>query len=66
MAEDAPAPKRARPCPLCKKMSIEAYFPFCSKRCADVDLNRWLGGAYAIPTSEKPAQSQDDENEAGS
>jgi hypothetical protein len=28
---------------------VEARAPFCSKRCADVDLNRWLSGAYAIP-----------------
>jgi hypothetical protein len=29
-----------------------AYKPFCSKRCADIDLNRWLSGVYAIPTKE--------------
>jgi len=30
------------------------FKPFCSKRCADVDLNRWLKGAYAIPAVEDP------------
>ena len=28
--------------------------PFCSKRCADIDLHRWLGGNYAIPAVEPP------------
>jgi uncharacterized protein len=39
-----------RPCPLCGKPSRQNYHPFCSAHCADVDLNRWLGGRYAIPT----------------
>lgn len=39
-------------CPLCEKSVIEAYAPFCSKRCADVDLHRWLNGSYAIPAVE--------------
>lgn len=37
-------------CAICKRRPIMAqYRPFCSKRCADVDLSRWLGGGYAIP-----------------
>ena len=36
-------------CPICKKLSDEAAKPFCSKRCADIDLGRWLKGGYAIP-----------------
>lgn len=39
-------------CPICKKPALEAYRPFCSKRCADVDLQRWMVGTYAIPASE--------------
>ena len=39
-------------CPICKKDAVEAYRPFCSKRCADVDLARWLSGSYAIPDDE--------------
>ena len=39
----------ARACPICGKPATERYRPFCSKRCADVDLNRWLKGGYAIP-----------------
>ncbi|MGE0241210.1 MAG: DNA gyrase inhibitor YacG [Parvibaculaceae bacterium] len=44
-----------RPCPLCGKPSLQKYHPFCSARCADVDLNRWLGGHYAVPAEEEPA-----------
>ena len=36
-------------CPICGKDSVPAYRPFCSKRCADVDLARWLRGDYVIP-----------------
>jgi endogenous inhibitor of DNA gyrase (YacG/DUF329 family) len=36
-------------CPICGKPRVEEYRPFCSKRCADVDLGRWLKGDYAIP-----------------
>lgn len=38
-----------RPCPICKKPSVQAFHPFCSGRCADIDLGKWLTGAYAIP-----------------
>ncbi|SDD28314.1 hypothetical protein SAMN05421538_101280 [Paracoccus isoporae] len=36
-------------CPICKKPSVAAYRPFCSRRCADVDLAHWLRGDYVIP-----------------
>jgi hypothetical protein len=39
----------ARPCPICGKPSVREFYPFDSKRCADIDLNRWLSGNYAIP-----------------
>lgn len=39
-------------CPICQKDSDPKYRPFCSKRCADVDLGRWLNGSYAIPAEE--------------
>ncbi|MGE0279384.1 MAG: DNA gyrase inhibitor YacG [Rhizobiaceae bacterium] len=45
-----------RPCPECGKPSARETYPFCSPRCKDVDLNRWLSGAYAIPV-------RDDEEE---
>jgi hypothetical protein len=42
-------PAKAKPCPICGKPSTAAAKPFCSDRCRDVDLNRWLSGSYAIP-----------------
>ena len=38
-----------RPCPECGKPSTREAYPFCSTRCKEVDLNRWLSGSYAIP-----------------
>jgi hypothetical protein len=36
-------------CPICGKPVEEGFKPFCSKRCADIDLHRWLKGGYSIP-----------------
>lgn len=36
-------------CPICRKPVVAAYRPFCSKRCADVDLARWFRGQYRLP-----------------
>ncbi len=36
-------------CPLCDKPPADRFKPFCSKRCADLDLGQWLKGGYAIP-----------------
>lgn len=47
-------------CPNCAAPTATAYKPFCSKRCADVDLHRWLSGGYAIPAVEA-----DDDADAG-
>lgn len=56
-------------CPLCRAPAVQAYRPFCSKRCADVDLHRWLKGTYAIATSEaedtQAAATDGDALEAG-
>src|SRR3954462_14720971 len=41
-----------QPFPVCGKPPTESYLPFCSKRCADIDLHRWLTGSYAIPAEE--------------
>ncbi len=43
-----------RPCPICGKPSQQKFHPFCSARCANVDLNRWFGGHYTIPAEEGP------------
>ena len=42
----------SKPCPECGKPASPATQPFCSKRCRDVDLNRWLSGKYVIPGRE--------------
>jgi len=36
-------------CPICGKPATDAAKPFCSKRCSDIDLNRWLKGSYVVP-----------------
>lgn len=50
--------RQRRPCPICGKTSVHEFHPFCSKRCADIDLHRWLGGTYAIPVA--PDDESDD------
>ncbi|MEM8937577.1 MAG: DNA gyrase inhibitor YacG [Pseudomonadota bacterium] len=51
--------KTAIACPICRKSSIVAYKPFCSRRCADVDLHRWLSAGYAIPAVEDDSDGVD-------
>jgi endogenous inhibitor of DNA gyrase (YacG/DUF329 family) len=51
-----------RKCPICGRPMVEKFKPFCSKRCADVDLNRWLSGSYVIPArDDEPRELDDDE-----
>ena len=57
MPQDAPASRPPR-CPICGKPERQPFRPFCSRRCADVDLNRWLSGAYAVPG--KPEETEDE------
>jgi len=54
-------------CPICDKISDAKYRPFCSRRCADVDLGKWLNESYSVPSSdpelpeelaERPEQSK--------
>ena len=65
---NGPAPKLSSAiCPLCGKPAEHAYRPFCSKRCADIDLNRWLSGVYAVPVKEETDEDGErpPEGEAG-
>lgn len=39
-------------CPICSDETDARYKPFCSRRCADIDLAKWLGGGYAIPSND--------------
>jgi endogenous inhibitor of DNA gyrase (YacG/DUF329 family) len=56
MSEDAAATGK---CAICGKPKVQKYKPFCSKRCADIDLHRWFSGQYAIPTVEGEADEED-------
>ena len=53
----------AKVCPICANPAADEYSPFCSKRCANLDLGRWLGGGYGIPTNEAPTQAPDFDDE---
>jgi hypothetical protein len=50
---DRPESPRGKSCPICGKPSVPEFQPFCTRRCADVDLHRWLGGVYAIPVKDE-------------
>ncbi|HYC64674.1 MAG TPA: DNA gyrase inhibitor YacG [Reyranellaceae bacterium] len=45
-------------CAVCSKPAEEKYKPFCSKRCADIDLGRWLKESYRVPTDEGPGEEE--------
>jgi uncharacterized protein len=45
-------------CAICGKAVVAEFRPFCSKRCADVDLNRWLSGVYAVPVTEDEEEDE--------
>jgi endogenous inhibitor of DNA gyrase (YacG/DUF329 family) len=42
-------------CPICRRIAVAEFRPFCSRRCADVDLGRWITGQYVVPGSEGEA-----------
>lgn len=45
-------------CPICGKPTESRFRPFCSRRCADIDLAKWFDGSYAVPS-----QAPDDPDE---
>jgi len=57
---DNVTPIRGRACPICGAHASIEHRPFCSVRCKDVDLSRWLGGHYRIATNETPAEVSPD------
>lgn len=57
--------RKTAPCPVCSKPSQIAHRPFCSARCAQIDLGRWLKGGYAIPTNERPAEGGTPDEDEG-
>jgi len=52
-------PQAVKTCPICGKPREEKFRPFCSRRCADIDLHRWLGGSYGIPAAEQDDSEAD-------
>lgn len=59
-----PAPFE-KPCAICGKPAKAEHRPFCSRRCADVDLNRWLSGSYALPATPDPDDEVDHDGGGG-
>jgi uncharacterized protein len=53
-----PDAKNRKACPICGKPADTLFQPFCSKRCADVDLNRWLSGVYVVPVTEDEEEDE--------
>ena len=51
-------------CPVCGTPTEAATRPFCSVRCADIDLSRWLGGGYAIPGGQQDSDEDGDDTQA--
>jgi endogenous inhibitor of DNA gyrase (YacG/DUF329 family) len=64
MTDDArivPLPRKQKKggaCPICGAPAVPDHRPFCSKRCAEIDLGRWLKGGYRVPTEEAPAEGE--------
>jgi endogenous inhibitor of DNA gyrase (YacG/DUF329 family) len=58
-------PPQAGACPICGKPTVVAYRPFCSRRCADVDLHRWFAGHYAVPAVENEDRPDDPDADEG-
>ncbi|HWD59481.1 MAG TPA: DNA gyrase inhibitor YacG [Stellaceae bacterium] len=54
-------PPRLAPCPICGKPAVRAQRPFCSPRCRNVDLGRWLHGVYRVETDESDVSEADDD-----
>jgi endogenous inhibitor of DNA gyrase (YacG/DUF329 family) len=56
---------QTRPCAICGKPQVERFRPFCSRRCADVDLHRWFSGTYAVPVAEDEDEDGESRPEGG-
>lgn len=60
---DSPRTAKQSTCPICGQPSAQATRPFCSRRCADVDLGRWFTGTYRIPGQPATEDEKDDSPE---
>jgi len=57
--------RKARPCPECGRPSVRESYPFCSERCRNLDLSRWLTGSYAIPVVANGSEEDDGDDPEG-
>jgi endogenous inhibitor of DNA gyrase (YacG/DUF329 family) len=60
-----PDTKNRNLCAICGKPADAVFRPFCSKRCADVDLHRWLSGVYAVPVTEDEEEDEQRDEDGG-
>jgi endogenous inhibitor of DNA gyrase (YacG/DUF329 family) len=60
-----PDAKNQKLCAICGKPADAVFRPFCSKRCADVDLHRWLSGVYAVPVTEDEEEDEQRDEDGG-
>ncbi len=56
-------PSSSGQCPICGRPRDARFRPFCSKRCADIDLGRWLKGEYVIPGTPLEPEGEPPERE---
>ena len=61
MSEAEAASAASRKCPICGRPTKPESLPFCSKRCADIDLHRWLSDGYRIPGPEDESAAREDD-----
>ena len=57
-------PLKGRSCPACGRPTVDRFRPFCSRRCADADLGRWLKGDYRIATDEEASLDEEPPEDA--
>jgi endogenous inhibitor of DNA gyrase (YacG/DUF329 family) len=61
MTDESLLPTQEKRCPICGKLRDPQYAPFCSRRCADIDLGRWFKGTYVIPGAASSETNEDEE-----
>ena len=60
MAKATKKTQKSGKCPICKRPPNDEFRPFCSKRCADIDLARWFSGSYTVPVVELDEKDLDE------
>lgn len=65
VADPNASESRPAPCAICRRPTVAKFYPFCSQRCADIDLGRWFTETYRIPASPPDPSDTDDDNSVG-